>query len=79
MVAQATVEQHAFETGPLMTPRGPIPEGLYRFEVSSEFNPAWQPPEVLRETNDGRNLHGPGMIRGSAGQAGFFLSREARL
>lgn len=77
--AQAVVDGGGFETPPLMSPRGPFPVDLYRFEVSSQFNSSWQPEEVLRATQDGHSLRGPGMTRGSAGQAGFFLSQERRL
>jgi hypothetical protein len=79
MVAGASVERHEFETPPLMSPNGPFPEDLYRFEVSAQFNEAWQPGDVLRATQDGLSLHGPGMTRGAAGQVGFFLSQERRL
>ncbi len=79
ITAQATIEKSAFETPPLMTDQGPLPEDLYRFEVSAQFNQAWQPPEVLRATQNGLALHGPGMRRGTAGQTGFFLSQERRL
>jgi len=79
ITAQATVEKHDFETPPLMLRTGPLPEDLYRFEVSTQFNAAWQSPEVLHATRNGFALHGPGMTRDGVGQTGFFLSQERRL
>lgn len=79
MIAQVTVEDRAFETAPLVGPRGPFPEDLYRFDVLAHFNPAWQPEPVLRATHDGRSLRGPGITRGTGGQAAFFLREERRL
>jgi hypothetical protein len=79
MVAQVTVEDGAFETAPLMGPRGPFPVDLYRFDVLANFSPVWQPEQVLRATHDGRSLRGPGVTRGRGGQPSFFLREERRL
>jgi len=79
MIAQVTVQDRAFETGPLVGPRGPFPVDLYRFEVLAHFNAAWQPAQVLRATHEGRSLRGPGITRGTGGQAAFFLREERRL
>jgi len=79
LIVQATVEKRGFETAPLMGPRGPLPEDLYRFEVLAYFNPAWQPERVLRATREGRSLRGPGVIRGRNGQPAFYLREERRL
>ena len=79
LVAQVTVEDGAFETAPLMGPRGPLPVDLYRFDVLAHFNPTWQPEPVLRATHDGRSLRGPGITRGTGGQPAFFLREERRL
>jgi hypothetical protein len=79
LIAQVTIQDQAFETAPLMNPRGPFPVDLYRFDVLAHFNAAWQPPGVLRATHDGRSLRGPGITRGTAGQAAFFLREERRL
>jgi hypothetical protein len=79
LVAQMTVEDGAFETAPLMSPRGPFPVDLYRFDVLAHFNPAWQPERVLRATHDGRSLRGPGITRNRGGQPAFFLREERRL
>jgi len=77
--AQVTVEREAFETAPLMGPRGPLPVDLYRFDVLAHFNSVWQTEEVLRATHDGRSLRGPGVTRGTGGQPAFFLREERRL
>lgn len=78
-VAQMTVQGRSFESGPLFGPRGPLPVDLYRFDVLAHFNSAWQTEQVLRATHDGRSLRGPGITRGTAGQAAFFLREERRL
>ena len=79
LIAQVTVEDKAFETAPLMGPRGPLPVDLYRFDVLAHFNRVWQPEQVLRATHDGRSLRGPGITRGTGGQPAFFLREERRL
>lgn len=78
-VVQVTMEGGAFETAPFMGPRGPLPEDLYRFDVLAHFSPAWQPEHVLRATDGGRSLRGPGVTRATAGQPVFFLHEEVRL
>ena len=78
-VVQVTLRGGTFETAPFMGPRGPFPEDLYRFDVLAHFNPAWQPEHVLRATDGGRALRGPGITRGTAGQPAFFLHEEVRL
>jgi hypothetical protein len=78
-VVQVTVLGRAFETPAIFGPRGPLPPGLYRFEVLAHFNPAWQPERVLRATDDGRKLRGPGVTRGTGGEAAFYLREERRL
>ena len=78
-IAQMTVEDKTFETAPLMGARGPLPVDLYRFEVLAHFNQAWQPEQVMRATDDGRSLRGPGITRGTGGQPAFFLRKERRL
>lgn len=79
LVTQMILEGKAFETEPLMGPRGPLPVDLYRFEVLAHFNPIWQPEQVLRATQDGRSLRGPGITRGRGGQPAFFLREERHL
>ena len=76
---QVTVQDRAFETAPFMGPRGPLPPDRYRFDVLAHFNPAWQPDAVLRATHDGHSLRGPGVTRGTGGEAAFYLREERRL
>lgn len=78
-IVQVTLADGAFETAPFMGPRGPLPEDLYRFDLLAHFNSAWQTEEVLRATDGGRSLRGPGVTRGTAGQPAFLLHEEIRL
>ncbi len=78
-VLQVTVRDKAFETAPFMGPRGPLPPDLYRFDVLALFNAAWQTEKVMRATDDGRSLRGPGITRARVGEAAFFLREERRL
>jgi hypothetical protein len=73
------VRNHRFDSPPIIGERGPLPEDDYRFEVLAHFNDAWQTPEVLRATDDGRALRGPGITRGTHGEAAFLLIEEKRL
>ena len=43
------------------------------------FNEDWQPLSVLRQTQEGRALHGPGMTRTRNGDAALYLTREGPL
>jgi hypothetical protein len=76
---QVVTADHRFETTPILPERGALPRGAYRLEVLALFNPAWQTAEVLRVTNDGRDLRGPGMSRDPVGGASFFLVEERKL
>jgi len=67
---QTTVRAGAFETPPFMAKTGPLPAGRYRIELLAYFNAAWQPDDVLRATDNGRNLRGPGV---QATRAGVIL------
>ncbi len=78
-VVQVMIADGAFETDPFMGPRGPFPEDVYRFDLLAHFNAAWQTEAVLRATDGGRRLRGPGVTRGSAGQPAFVLREEVRL
>jgi hypothetical protein len=77
--AQVTVQDKGFETAPLMDARGPFPTDTYRFEVVAHFDRAWQPERVLRATDQGRALRGPGITRGRGGEPALFLREERRL
>jgi hypothetical protein len=76
---QVVVRNRKFDSPPLIGHGGPLPVADYRFEVLTHFNDAWQPPEVLRETDDGHALRGPGITRGNQGEAVFRLVEESRI
>ncbi|HTR96463.1 MAG TPA: hypothetical protein VMH61_01040 [Candidatus Acidoferrales bacterium] len=77
-MCQVTVEDHAFDSPPLIGATGPLPVSDYRFELSAPFTSAWQPPEVLDLTDQGRLLRGPGMTRDHAGTPTFWLVEEMK-
>jgi hypothetical protein len=76
---QVLVESQRFESPPIMGVRGPLPRAAYRIEYQALFNPAWQSPDVMRATDDGRALRGPGMTRDRLGAAAFYLIEERTL
>jgi hypothetical protein len=76
---QVTIVNGAFDSPPLIGEHGPLPRGDYHFELRTFFDANSQPPEVLRATDDGRTLRGPGMTRDRLGRAAFLLERDARL
>jgi hypothetical protein len=76
---QFPVEDERFHTPPLIGQSGPLPVGPYRLELMTIFDAAWQPPEVMRATADGKRLRGPGMIRARNGEAAFLHVEERRL
>jgi hypothetical protein len=63
----------------LAGPEGPLPRGTYRIEYLALFNRAWQSEDVMRRTNDGRSLRGPGISRDRVGGASFYLIEERTL
>ncbi len=75
-MVQVTLEDGTFDSPPMIGERGPLPKGRYAFEISAQFIPEWQPPEVLRATDDGRALRGPGMTRTRQGGAMLWLVEE---
>ena len=75
-MCQVTIEDHAFDSPPLLGGAGPLPVGYYRFELSAQFTPAWQPAPVLDLTDRGRLLRGPGITRSKDGGAMFWLVEE---
>lgn len=75
-MVRVNVQDGAFETQPLMGERGPFPVGRYVFEISAQFVPEWQPSDVLRATDQGRSLRGPGITRTQAGGAVLWLTEE---
>ena len=76
---QVVVEEHRFETPPIIGTTGPLPHGGYRFEYMALFNEAWQTEDVLRRTDNGRSLRGPGVTRDRVGGAAFYLIEERTL
>ena len=73
---QVIVEDHHFVSPPMMGDNGPLPNGLYRFEYMALFNEAWQTRDVMRRTDNGRSLRGPGVSRDRIGGAAFYLVEE---
>jgi hypothetical protein len=57
---------------------GPLPPGKYRFELLAHFTPDWQSADVLRSTDEGRTLRGPGITRSRQGNAAFFMVEELK-
>lgn len=78
-MVQVTVEGGRFDSPPMIGDRGPLPEGPYRFEILTHFTPEWQSAQVLRATDDGRALRGPGVTRTKQGVASLHLIEEATL
>jgi hypothetical protein len=76
---QVVVQHRRFETPPVIGSTGPLPRGRYRVEYLALFNAAWQSPDVMRATHDGKDLRGPGITRDRAGGAAFYLVEERRL
>lgn len=76
---QFAVQDHRFDSPPIIGPHGPVPVGEYRFELMSFFDTEWQPAEVLRATDDGRDLRGPGITRDRQGRAAFSHTEDRHL
>jgi len=72
----AVVQDGAIDVPPFFGPAGPLPVARYRFEISAHFTPDAQPAAVLRATDDGRSLRGPGITRTRIGSAMFWLVEE---
>ncbi len=77
-MSQVEVQDHHFTTPPLMGDLGPLPPATYRFEVLAHFTADWQPVQVLRATDRGRNLRGPGITRSRQGGPAFYLMEELK-
>jgi hypothetical protein len=75
-MTQAVVQAGEIETPPMMAASGPLPVAPYRIELSAQFTPAWQSAEVLRATDDGKSLRGPGITRTRIGGAMFWMVEE---
>lgn len=77
-MAHVEVQDHHFESPPLVGEFGPLAPARYLIEVSGRFTPDQQSPAVLRATGDGKALRGPGITRDRNGDAMFFLSQETQ-
>jgi hypothetical protein len=77
-MTQMSVHDRRFESPPLVGDMGPLPLATYRFEILAHFTPDWQTAEVMRATDDGRTLRGPGITRTRQGGAAFFLVEEMK-
>lgn len=75
-MTQVLVHAGRFESAPLAGDLGPLPPDQYRFEVVAHFTPDWQAADVLRATNEGRTLRGPGITRSKQGDAALYLVEE---
>jgi hypothetical protein len=76
---QVVVDNHRFDSPPIIGHEGPLPHGRYRFEYLALFNEAWQSKDVMRRTDNGRALRGPGVTRDRVGGAAFYLVEERTL
>lgn len=68
-----------FDTPPMPSQGGTLPEDRYRFEIRTEFNRVWQPENVIDATRSGLSLTGPGMGRGAHGEAIYRMTVEKTL
>ena len=75
-MVQVSVFDGAFDSPPMIGAHGPLPKGRYVFEISAHFTPDWQPADVLRATDDGRSLRGPGITRTQLGGAMLWLVED---
>jgi hypothetical protein len=77
-MTRVVANEGRFESSPLVGDQGPLPPGRYRFEILAHFTPDWQSAEVLRSTDEGRTLRGPGITRSRQGNAAFFMVEELK-
>lgn len=77
-MTHALVHEGRFASPPLTGDMGPLPPATYRFEVVAHFTPDWQTAAVLRATDDGKALRGPGITRSKQGDAAFYLVEEMK-
>lgn len=77
---QSVVRRGQFDTPPIIDATGnPFAPGTYRFELSVFFEPSLQPRSVMRSTDDGRDLRGPGITRDRNGIPAFSHAEDRRL
>jgi len=77
-MTRVLVHERRFESPPLVGDMGPLPPAEYRFEVLAHFTPEWQTAAVLRATDEGRALRGPGITRSRQGSAAFYLVEDLK-
>lgn len=75
---QFAVRGGRFESPPILGAGGPLPQGLYRFQLRGRFDPALQPPEVMSAVTSGHRPSGPGMMRTPDGVIAFVHDEELR-
>lgn len=73
---EAVVRGGELESPPMISTTGPLPVARYQFEISAQFLPGWQSPGVLRATDDGKSLRGPGTLRTRGGGTMVLLVEE---
>ena len=77
-MTRVVANEGRFESPPMVGDMGPLPPGKYRFELLAHFTPDWQSADVLRSTDEGRTLRGPGITRSRQGNAAFFMVEELK-
>ena len=75
-LVQVEVGRGTFDSPPIIGEHGALPAGRYAFEITAQFDSSFQTPEVLRATQNGTSLRGPGITRTRIGGAMLWLSRE---
>jgi hypothetical protein len=75
-LVQVELSEGAFDSPPIIGSKAPLPKDDYEFEISAQFTPDWQPAAVLRATDSGRSLRGPGITRTQVGGAMLYLVEE---
>lgn len=77
-MVQVTVQDSAFDSPPMLGEAGPLPVQNWRFELTAQFTPEYQPGEVMLATSNGLSLRGPGITRTRLGGASFYLAEELK-
>lgn len=77
-MVQVVVQDSLFDSPPLIGDAGPLPVQDWRFELTAQFTPEFQPAEVMLATTNGLALRGPGITRTRLGGASFFLAMEQK-
>jgi hypothetical protein len=75
---QFTLHDGAFASPPVFGPGGPLPEGIYHFQLRARFDPDLQPPSVMKAVDGGLRLRGPGIMQIGTGMVAFVHDLVAR-